>query len=273
MEIWTKEAEIAREENLVMANLVKRKDFDVKSAGDTINVPFVSNGSATAVSNNTPVSFQAPTETQVQVSLSRHFESSYFIQKRTSVQSAYDLKMLYAARAGYAVAEQVDTDLTGLYSGLTQTVGTTGDSLTEARVVRAIQYLDDASAPQTDRHFVVKPAAMNQLRQIARFTEANITGTSGGSVITGKDNGFVTNLFGVKVYMSQNIQQVSGTPGTVHNLLFHRDAFVLAMQSDVSVNSDHVIDFIGDAIVADAIWGYAELRDNHAVDVRSIINS
>lgn len=271
-DIWTKEAEIAREENLVMAGLVKRKDFDVATSGDTINIPFVSNGSATAVSDNTAVTFQSPTETQVQVSINRHFESSYFIQNRTKKQSAYDLMGLYSQRAGYALAEQIDTDLTGLYSGLTQTVGTTGDALTEARVVRAIQYLDDASAPMTDRHFVVKPAAMNSLRQIARFTESNILG-GGQSLIVGGNRGLIGNLFGVQVHMSQNIQQVSGTPGTVHNLLFHRDAFVLAIQQDVSVDTDYIIDFLGTAIVGSALWGYAELRDSHAVNVRSAIQS
>lgn len=272
-DVWSNELQIAREDKLVMAKLVNREDDAVADAGGTLEIPFVSNISANAKNANTEVTFNAPTEVKVQVTMNRYFESSVFIEDRLSIQSKYKLAAQYRPKAGFALAKQVDTDLTGLYSGLSQTVGTGMTTLTEAMVVRAIQYLDDANAPEDDRAFVVKPATMNHLRQISRFTEYQDTGMNGNAPMIGGQGGKVRNVFGVPVYMSTNIQQVSGTPGIVHNLMFHRDAFVLAMQKEVSVEEERRATWLGTAYVGSALWGYAELRDDHAVDVKTVVNT
>ncbi|MCR4307663.1 MAG: hypothetical protein NUV80_03810 [Candidatus Berkelbacteria bacterium] len=271
-DVWSNELQIAREDNLVMAKLVKRRDVDVKTAGATLELPFVSNINANAKTANTEVTFNAPTETKVTVTLNRHFESSFLIEDRLDIQSQYDLAQQYREKAGFALAKQVDTDLTGLYSGLTQTTGTGMTSLTEANVVRAIQYLDDANAPESDRAFVVKPATMNHLRQISRFTEYQMV-NDGSAPMIGGQGGMVRNVFGVPIYMSTNIAQVSGTPGIVHNLLFHRDFAVLAMQKDVSIERERKATWLGTAYVGSALWGYAELRDDHGIDVRTVVNT
>lgn len=271
-DVWSNELQIAREDNLVMAKLIKRRDVDVKTAGATLELPFVSNINANAKTANTEVTFNAPTETKVTVTLNRHFESSFLIEDRLDIQSQYDLAQQYREKAGFALAKTVDTDLTGLYSGLTQTTGTGMTSLTEANVVRAIQYLDDANAPESDRAFVVKPATMNHLRQISRFTEYQMV-NQGSAPMVGGQGGMVRNVFGVPIYMSTNIAQVSGTPGIVHNLLFHRDFAVLAMQKDVSIERERKATWLGTAYVGSALWGYAELRDDHGIDVRTVVNT
>lgn len=271
-DVWSKEIELARESMKVMENLVNRRDADVKSGGNLLEIPFVSNLSTTAVSANTAVTFQAPTEVKVQVSLNRHFESSVAIEDRLSIQSAYDLATQYQKKIAEALNRNVQTDLTGLYSGLTQTTGTGHTTLTEANVVRAIQYLDDANAPQNDRHFVVKPSTMNHLRQISRFTEyQNIN--NGLAVMAGGQGGMVRKVYDVQVHMTTDISQVSGTPGIVHNLLFHKDFAVLAIQKGVTVERDRRPDFLATGYIASALWGFAELRDDHAVDVRTVINA
>ncbi len=145
-------------------------------------------------------------------------------------------------------------------------------TLTEANVVRAIQYLDDANAPQNDRHFVVKPATMNHLRQISRFTEyQNVN--NGLAPMVGGAGGMVRKVYDVQVHMTTDIQQVSGTPGIVHNLLFHKDFAVLAIQKGVTVERDRRPDFLATGYIASALWGFAELRDDHAVDVRTVVNT
>ncbi len=250
-DVWSSELQIARESKLVMAKLVHRRDEDIAAYGSLLELPFISNLTANVKSASTEVAFQSPTETKIQVSINQHYES------------------------GYALGKQVDTGLTGLYSSLSQTVGTGTTTMTEANVVRGIQYLDDADAPAEDRAFVVKPAGMNHLRQISRFTEYQMTGAANGSdaPMIGGQNGMVRNVFGVPVYMSTNIQSVAGTPGIVHNLLFHRDAFVLAIQSQVNVEYERKATWKADAYVGDCLWGYTVLRNDHAVDVRSTLNS
>ncbi len=266
------EAIVARDQNMVISKLVDRKDADVKNGGTSEDFPLVSNLAATAVSDNTAVTFQANTETAVTLNLNRHFESSFMLQDRTKIQTSYELAKLYSQKIGQALMDKIETDLAGLYSGLTQTQGTGHTALTEAMIVRGIQYLDDAKAPQTERYLVLKPAGMNNLRQIARFTEFQTTGNQTAPMVGGQ-RGFVTNVFGVDVYVTTNIQQVTGTPGIIHNLLFHRSAFALAMQKDISIENDRRPDYLGTGFVASALWGYVEMRDNHAVDIRTVISS
>jgi len=266
------EAIVARDQSEVLARLVTRKDADVKNGGTKDNFPIVSALTTTAVSDETAVTFQATTESEVELSLNRHYESSFMLQDRTKIQSSYELARLYSQKIGQALTDKVETDIAGLYSGLTQTVGTGHTALTEALIVRAIQYLDDAKAPQTERYFVGKPAAMNNLRQISRFTEYQTTGNSAAPMVGGQ-RGFVTNAFGVDIYITTNISQVAGTPGIIHNLLFHRSAFALAMQKDISVEQDRRPDYLGTAFIASALWGYCEMRDDHAVDVRTVISA
>jgi hypothetical protein len=266
-EVWTKRAEIAREKSLVMSKRVLRKDSDVSSGGDTDHIPFASNLDVNPVSDQTEVTFQSPTETEITITLNRHYESSFVIQDKTRLQSKYDLAKIYPSRAGYAVAKQMDTDLTGLYSGLSQSVGDGSTNLTEANLVLGLQYLDDADAPEDDRSFVVKPAGMTDLRQIARFTEYQTTGNNKAPMVGG-NGGYVGNIYGVPVFMSGNIQTVAGTPSVVHNLLFHRDAFALAVQKSISLERERRASYLSDGFITSALWGYTDLRDDHAVDVR-----
>jgi len=274
-DVWSAELQLAREKNLVMAKLVKRRDIDIAEYGTTLELPFISNLAANVKSANTEVTFQSPTETKVQVSINQHYESSFLVEDRLSAQSRYDIAMQYREKAGYALALQVDTGLTSQYSSLTNTVGTGTTTITEANIVRAIQYLDDALVPQEDRYFVIAPSTMNQVRQISRFTEYLQTGgpTQEVAPMIGGQNGFVRNVYGVPVYMSANIQNVAGTPGIVHNLMFHRDAFVLAVQKEISVEVERKATWIGTAYMASTLWGYTVLRNDHAVDVRSTLNS
>lgn len=273
-DIWAKEVELARESAKVMRDIVNRRDADVAQSGNLLEVPFVSNLTANAVSDNTAVSFQAPTETKVQVTLNRHFEASVAIQDRLSRQAAYDLAAKYQEKTGEALERQINTDLTGLYTSLSQTVGTGTSTLTEANIVRAIQYLNDANAPQSDRHFVVKPGTMNQLQQLSRFTEYQTVGPSGQPApMIGGNNGLIGNVFGVEVHMTTDIQQVTGTPGKVHNLLFHRDWAVLCIQKEVGVEMQRRPDFVATGYIATALWGYTQLRSDHGVDVIVTVNT
>ncbi len=258
-EKWAKEAEIAREDNLVMANKVKRYDVDVKSSGTKIHIPFVSNLAATAVADNTAVTFQAPTESEIQLNLDQQYESSFAIQDKTTIQAAYELGSMYSKRAGFALAKKIDSTLTALYAGLSQTVGTNAE-ITAANIVRGILYLDNANAPQEGRAFVCRPTVMYSLRQITAFTEWNSTGEKGVKV--GGGNGFVGNVFGIPVYVSTNIAVAANV---AKNLLFQKDCFALAIQKDVSIERDRRPDYLATGYISSALWGVVELRDDHGV--------
>lgn len=281
-EIWSRETQRATQATLVLANLVKRFDDDVSDGGDVLHVPKVSNISANAKAANTQVTLNSPTEGEFTMSINRHFESSYLVEDRLKVQAKYRILEEYSPKAGYAIGQKIDSDIAGLYSGLSQTVGNSTTDITDANLVRAIQYLDDADAPQTDRYFVIKPAGLGHLRLIDKFSRWDALGinpnpASGAGGLANQSsvvrrigpNGFVGTLYNVEVYMSTNLTEESGTSDTVHNLLFHKEAFALAMQQKPRMQFQYKQEYLGNLATVDAIWGFAEYRDAFAVDFRS----
>lgn len=281
-EIWSRKTQRATEASLVLANLVTRFDDELTDGGDILRVPQVSNLVANSKAANTQVTLNAPTESQFTMNINRHFESSYLVEDRLKNQSKYNLLDQYSGKSGYAIAARIDADIAGLYSGLSQNVGNATTDVTDANLVRAIQYLDDADAPQTDRYFVIKPAALAHLRQIQKFSEwqslgvtptpasgAGGLGNVGSVVRRIGPNGFVGTLYNVEVYMSTNLTEESGTSDTVHNLLFHKEAFALGMQMKPRTQFQYKQEYLGTLATTDALWGFAEYRDAFGVDFRS----
>lgn len=280
-EVWSRETQRATEATLVLANLVKRFDADVADGGDILHVPKVSNLTANAKVANTQVTLNAPTEGEFTLTVNRHFESSYLVEDRLKEQARYNLLQEYSKKSGYAIAEKIDGDIAGLYSGLSQTVGNSTTDITDANIVRAIQYLDDANAPQTERYFVIKPSGLAHIRLIDKFSRFDSLGVSpavavngglanGGTVIKRiGPNGFVGTIYNLEVYMSTNLVEESGTSDTVHNLVFQKEAFALAMQMKARTQFQYKQEYLGQLATTDALWGFGEYRDAFAVDFRS----
>jgi hypothetical protein len=281
-EVWSREVQRATEATLVLANLVKRFDSELTDGGDLLRVPQISNLSANAKAANTQVTLNAPTESQFTMNINRHFESSYLVEDRLKAQSQYNLMQEYSGKAGYAIGSRIDSDIAGLYSGLSQSVGNATTQLTDANLTRAIQYLDDANAPQTNRYFVIKPAVLAQIRRLSKFAEWNGLGispnpasgagglSSGSSVVRQiGPNGFVGTVYNIDVYMSTNLTEESGTSDTVHNLLFHKEAFALGMQMKPRTQNQYKQEYLGMLVTTDSLWGFAEYRDAFGVDFRT----
>ena len=264
-EVWS--ADILRHvrSNLVMANLVKRYDQDVKNGGDLIHVPNLAKMTARNKSASTDITYDAATEAENTISINKHKYSAVKIEDIVKVQSRYDLREEYTSAMGYAIAVAVDSDLLALYSGLSQTV-TAGASIDDADVIDAIQFLDLADAPRDNRSFVINPEAMADLRNLDKFTRYDATGQQG--IQTGNKKGLVANVYGVDVYMSTNVTEEAGSPNFLHNLMFHKEAFALAMQMAPKVEAEYSVDALGWKVAAHEIYGVAELRDTFAVDVR-----
>lgn len=264
-EKWSAKVLMDVEENLVMANLVDRYDVDVKKAGDVIHVPSFLNMTAEDISSaqGDAISFTNSVAGEYTITLDKYYAAGARVPSVVEVQSQYDLMSRYTAKIGYALAEQIDASLTALVTtGLSQEVDA-GTAITIGEVVSAIQTLDLANAPATERALVVDPRTMGQLRQIAEFTRYDATGSDG--IPAGGNNGLVGNVYNIPVYMSTNIVTTAGTPNVVNNVLFHKEAFGLALQKAPTVESERNVERVSDDIVGHAIWGVAELRDSFGV--------
>lgn len=256
-----------------MSKLVKRFDDDMAMYGDILNIQTISNLTATAKAVNTQVTLQTPSETNIQLNINRYFESSFLVEENLKRQSKINLMTEYVPKAAESIERQKDTDLLGLYSGLSQQVGGLGAAITEANFVAAIEYLDLADAPQTDRHFVIDPTVKSDLLQINKFTgvvvDAGTTSPAGARTMNIVETGKFGELYGVEIHVSTNVATDATTATIFHNLLFHREAFMLAEQIPTTSKTDYIAEYMGHLHVAYGLWGRGEYRDTFGVDLRT----
>ena len=275
-EIWSDEVVAAYQSNLVLAPLVKKMAMTGKK-GDTLHIPKPVRGTANAKTENTAVTIQNATESEVQVTIDKHFEYSRLIEDITEAQALASLRQFYTGDAGYALANQVDTDLFDLgklfgngatgtedfvHSNSFASDGTTALDATAANntigsfsdgAFRAlIQAMDEADVPMDGRCLVIPPSARNAIMAEERFSSSDFV--NGQTVV----NGQIGNLYGVDVYVSNNCPTTVGTAKGAY--LFHKDAMVLAEQQGVRSQTQYKQDFLATLYTADTLYGTQVVR-------------
>ena len=280
-EIWSDEIAAAYKSNLVIANLVKKMNH-VGKKGDTIHIPKPVRGSATAKAEHTQVNLIVGADTDFTVSIDKHFEYSRLIEDITDVQALPSLRSFYTEDAGYALARQMDSDLGVLGSSLsgryymdssTNLTAYAADTVVAADVFtdlgfrQAIQELDDADVPMDNRFMVVPPSVKKDILGIDRFNSSDFV--NGRPV----ENGLLGDIYGIKIYVSTNLPELESAAENaadgriVGGILGHRDAFILAEQMGVRVQTQYKQEYLGDLMTADTIYGVAELRDGAAIQL------
>jgi len=282
-EIWSDEIIAAYKKNLVMANIVMKMNFKGKK-GDTVHIPAPTRGSASAKTASTAVTLIADTETEIQVSIDKHFEYSRFIEDIVEAQALSSLRQFYTADAGYALAKQVDTSLIQLgrsfngatvgtndYATATATSkafiggdGTTAynsstsnaSALTDAAIRRTIQRLDDNDTPMDNRFFIIPPSSRNTLMGLSRYTEQAFVG-NGNAIRTGE----IGQLYGIPVFTSSNADTGAGTSGTDRICLMgHKDAMVLVEQIGIRSQTQYRQDYLATLFTSDTLYGVKAMR-------------
>ena len=276
-DIWSDEIIAAYKKNLVMANLVMKMNFKGKK-GDVIHIPAPTRGSASLKASSTAVTLIADTESEVQVSINRHFEYSRFIEDITEAQALASMRQFYTSDAGYALSRAVDSDLINLGRSSNGGAGTNayatgafigGDgttayvaasnnesALTDAAIRRTIQRLDDNDTPLDQRFFIIPPSSRNTLMGLARYTEQAFVGN--GNAIR---NGEIGNLYGIPVFTTSNADTASGSAAARVCLMGHRDSMVLVEQIGIRSQIQYKQDYLSTLFTSDTLYGVAGLRN------------
>ena len=289
-EIWSDEVIAAYQKNLVLANLVKKISMTGKK-GDTLHIPKPVRGDAHAKAENTAVTVQNATESEVQVTIDKHFEYSRLIEDITETQALASLRQFYTGDAGYALAKQVDSSLfelgksfgdnggdyvgtgswyidasTGLTAYAADTVAA-ADVFTDEGFRDLIQKMDDADVPMDNRCLVVPPSVRNEIMGLTRYSSSDFVD---GRVV---NNGQIGNIYGIDIFVSSNCPVVEAAAdnsagGDVKQaMLFHKDAMVLAEQMGVRSQTQYKQDFLATLYTADTLYGTAVLRSDAAFNL------
>lgn len=286
--LWSDEVIAAYKLSLKMAPLVKRLPMSGKK-GDTINVPKPVRGSANAKAEATAVTMQANLEGNLAIVIDRHFEYSRLIEDIVDVQALASLRRFYTDDAGYALAQQIDTDLincgtgfgdgtktfapdgtgadwintnayyvdaaNGLATYAADTVAT-GDNFTDIAFREAIKLLDDADVPMDNRVLIVPPAVRKTIMGLERYVSSDFRDER---VVA---SGFIGSVYGVDIYVSTNAPVVETAAANASSsldsrgcLFFHQDAVVLAEQMSVRSQTQYKQEYLSTLYTADTIYG------------------
>lgn len=284
-EIWSDEVVAAYKKNLVLANLVNKMSMRGKK-GDTLHIPKPTRGTATAKAANTTVTIQADTETEVLVSIDKHFEYSRFIEDIVEVQALASLRRFYTDDAGYALAKKVDDELfqlgqtfgngtndwthsnsyyidssTGLTAYAEDTV-VPADVFTDAGFRALIKLMDDADTPMDGRFFAIPPSLRAAIMGIDRYNSSDFVDGRG------VQNGQIGTLYGIDIYVTSNspiietdAQNTASGGGDIKAaILAHRDTMVLAEQLGVRSQVQYKQEYLSTLYTADTLFGIKTVR-------------
>jgi len=291
-EVWSDEIVAAYKKSLVAANLVKKMSFKGKK-GDTVHIPVPARGSASAKAASTQVTLIAATESEIAVSINKHYEYSRLIEDIVEAQALSSLRQFYTDDAGYALGKQVDSDLivlgqqfnvstagAGNYRYAGAFIGGDGSTafdysasagagnasaLTAAGIRRTIQRLDDSDVPMDNRFFLIPPSVRNTILGLSEFTTFNSVGEAGTA--NSIRNGMIGDIYGVPVYVTSNAGYAnSAADGSGTNigrvcLMAHKDSMVLVEQVGVRSQTQYKQEYLGTLFTADTLYGCAELRN------------
>lgn len=257
------EAMFVASEKSIMRGLVKNYNLTA-GQGKTVTVPIYPVQTAAALTegdevSNTAVSTSGATLTVSTVAIRTLVTDLARTSAASNVVS--DLGRLF----GEAIARKMDTDLTALLAGFSAGSGDYTTQITPAAIFQAVANLKASGVPTDGMVAVLHPQIAYDLK--AALTTGGATGafTMGAYSEVANEamrEGFVMRLAGIDIFETSNIDYVTNA-GDFPGAVFHRDALGLAMIGDIAIETQRRASFLGDDVVASAIYGVGELYDGY----------
>lgn len=289
-EVWS---DIVNEPNFpkaVISNFVTDLSSYMAADSDIVHVPDIYTNLFSVQTQSTQgnaVVDASPTSIDTTLTVNLHKYVAWIFGDLTlkQLKKSYGLNEKYAREAKNLLTQALEDSLFGLWSSLsTHTVGDTATVLTDLEIRTAIETLDAANFDLTDTAFFFHPYVYwLQVAGIQKFYDGSISTQNPGLIRTGNfgpmdfSRGYRGELYGQPIYTSSRV--VSGL-NTYRNLFLHKSAFGFAIQSSgsasdmggaarIRVQSQYMLQNLGNLTVVDIIYGVAVLREPAAVLVNA----
>ena len=256
-ELWAADSRDAVEAQVVLAGLVDNETVSALKGGpgDTLNIPYISNPTATSQSNSTNLipEMMGPSDaeaSQAFTTLTRQYVM-FAIENIVEVQSKISLRAKYAGKAGYVLASAADTNIASLAASFSNTVGTLGLEPTDDNVLTCAQNLDDANAPSDNRFMVLRPASYYALLKSDRFVRTDYIGGGGEKI----REAHVGRIYGFDTYQTTLI--TAPATGQAENFACQKRGVYFCSQ-DMKTHSYYSVMQDSDVASFTHIYGYAE---------------
>jgi N4-gp56 family major capsid protein len=261
------EALFVASERSIMRPLVK--NYAVTGGGKSVEVPIYAAVSAAAVSEAADLSNTAINPSSVTITASENgiMTTLTDLGRNAAPRNvAADIGKLF----GEAIAKKIDTDLTALFGGFSNTVGGNTTVMSAALIFNAVAKLRATGVPSDNLACILHPNIAFDLKSGLSNTFANPNAGVGNEALR---TGFAGQIAGVSIYETSNMADASnnnpGTTGDYKGAVFHSDALGLAMMQDLKIETQRDASLRADEIVATAVYGVGELQDSYGCEVEA----
>lgn len=180
----------------------------------------------------------------------------------------------YAKDAGYTLGHTLESAIAGLFSGFSQTVGSSATSIADSDIRNAIATLENNCVDLDEVAFFLHPNTFwKGVQSIDKFSLAINSPVNDPTAKMPR-----ASLYGIPVFTSTFIPVVLGGR---RNMLIHKDAIHWASASlpvmtygkgmvgkfGVRVQSSYIPDYLSTLTTADLLYGVVENRDNAGVQI------
>lgn len=271
----------------VAKNVTKDNELTTATKGTTIQV--AKTGAVEAKDKVAGVAYekQAPTMTDVDVTLNKHKHVTFTIDDVTKVVEQESSQEKYGEDGAIALAEAVETDLLALHPSIQRTK--TWNRSTAANIDTSLLNIRkdfvEQKVPMLEKKFLTVDATiMNDLLGQEKYTNKSWSGNEGAV-----NEGVIIRVYGFEINESQLIP-VTGSPVAYHNIAFTRGGLVLASRplpkpkgfgGDYAVLNDSNIgislrtlfwynaDLAAHQLTIDLLYGVAVLDQRRVLEVES----
>jgi hypothetical protein len=210
-----------------------------------------------------------------------------FIYRLDEAKNHYDVRSIYTADCGRALAKQFDQNVAQVgclaaRASATVTGGFGGSQVTDAdcnsngtsmaeSIFDATQALDEKDVPEDDRYTFVRPAQYNLLVQVDKMLNRDFGGNPGVY-----SDGTIWRAAGTAIVKTNNLPSTTVATGPsayqgdfqyTYALVMHPSAVGTVKLLDLAVEMEYLIEYQGWLIVAKYAIGHGILRPESAVEI------
>ena len=262
-ELWSAGVENYIKKKFVLANLVNDVSFMVAAAGDKINIPRVTENTATTTTissfteGTAAIGYTSPNDTAGTLTVDQMAYYGRIYPDIVEIQANPDILNLHAEAMGFAIGKAIDSHISSLLttysSDFTEHSLAADNALTAAELQLVVKSLYTAGIDPNDGYVMVVGAELiSDLMGLDQFTSADYV----------KDqyvwqNGLLGSIMGMPVYATNSVAASDGTANHVVGCIYKPSNIFLAYSQKPKMVSQYSVDFLGHKVAAHAYYGSA----------------
>jgi hypothetical protein len=273
---------------MMIADFFTDRSSELADGGNVLYTPNMTEMTANAKVNATAVTLNNPTDSKITLTVDQWFEVSFAVEDKEAAQwkHSYYVQEKYAQGAGYTIAKKLEVALASLFSGFSQSVGSSAANIQDSDIRAAIAILESNGIDTGDGDVAFFLSSNVFWKQVQNIDKFSLAVNSPVNDPTRKRP--AAYLYGIPVFISNNIQYISGSTGR-YNSLAHRDALHFATsplgtggsmagangsmmtgKHGIRIQSNYIPEYLATVTTADILYGVIENRDAAGVRILSL---